>query len=89
MAGGPPRGGDPSAYGTIAIRVQPGDADVMIDGESWRGPEGQDRLIVDVAEGEHTIEIRKAGYRTYVMQVQVRRGDTTPVNVSLRTQEDQ
>jgi hypothetical protein len=88
MAGGPPRGGDPSAYGTIAIRIQPGDAEVLIDGEPWRGPEGQDRLLVDVAEGQHTVEIRKPGYRSYVTDVQVRRGDTTPVNVSLRTQED-
>ena len=89
MAGGPPRGGQPSAYGTLAIRVQPRDADVLIDGEPWHGPDGEDRLVVDVAEGPHTIEIRKAGYRTYVTDVQVRRGDTTPLNVSLRAQEEQ
>ena len=28
------------AYGTLAIRVQPGDAEVSIDGEAWRGPGG-------------------------------------------------
>jgi hypothetical protein len=88
--GAPPdmrRGGDASAYGSLAIRVQPGGADVLIDGETWHGPESQDRLFVDVAEGSHTIEIRKAGYRNYLAQVQVRRGETTQVNVSLRTQE--
>ncbi len=85
---GLPRGADASTYGTLAIRVQPGDADVLIDGETWRGPETQDRLVVEVAEGPHTVEIRKSGYRTYVTQVQVRRGETTPVNVSLRAQED-
>jgi hypothetical protein len=72
------------AYGTLAIKVQPGDAEVSIDGENWRGPSGQDRLTVEVAEGSHTVEIRKSGYRTYVTQVDVRRGQTTPINVSLR-----
>ena len=84
----PPRGGGQaaSAYGTLAIRVQPGDAEIVIDGEVWRGPEAQNRLVVDVAEGRHTVEIRKAGYRTYVTDAQVRRGDSTPLNVSLRSQ---
>ena len=80
-----PRGGQGnSAYGTLAVKVQPGDAEISIDGENWRGPGGQDRLVVEVAEGSHTVEIRKAGYRTYVTQVDVRRGQTTPLNVSLR-----
>jgi PEGA domain len=80
-----PRGGQRNAaYGTLAIKVQPGDAEVSIDGENWRGPGAQDRLTVEVAEGSHTIEIRKSGYRTYVTQVDVRRGQTTPLNVSLR-----
>ena len=83
---GAPRS-DASAYGTLVIRVQPGDADVLIDGEPWRSADAQDRLIVEVAEGSHTVEIKKAGYRTYVTQIHVRRGETTPVNVSLRTQE--
>jgi hypothetical protein len=76
-------------YGTLTIRVQPADADVLIDGEVWQGPSDRDRLVVDVAEGRHTIEIRKPGYRTYVTEVQVRRGDMTPLNVSLRTQDEQ
>jgi hypothetical protein len=80
-----PRGGpSTSAYGTIAIRVQPADAEVSIDGENWRAPGGQERLVVDVAEGSHTVEIRKTGFRTYVTQIDVRRGESTPLNVSLR-----
>jgi len=84
--GSEPRAGQQEAYGTIAIRVQPNDAEVSIDGEAWRAPGGQERLVVDVAEGSHTIEIRKPGYRTYVTQVDVRRGATTPLNVSLRSE---
>ena len=83
-----PRGGQaPSAYGTVAIRVQPPDAEVSIDGDNWRGPDEQDRLVIDLAEGSHTVEIRKPGYRTYVTQVEVRRGETTPLNVSLRNEQ--
>ena len=86
---GPRGGGQPSSsYGTLAIRVQPGDAEVVIDGEIWHGPDSQDRLIVDVAEGRHTVEIRKTGYRTYVTEAQVRRGESTPLNVSLRSQNE-
>ncbi len=84
-----PRGGTQAAgYGTLAIRVQPTDAEVLIDGEKWRGPAAQDRLVIDVAEGPHTVEISKAGYRTYVTEVQIRRGETSPLNVSLRSQEE-
>ena len=72
------------SYGTLAIKVQPGDAEISVDGEAWRGPGGSDRLTVEVAEGSHTVEIRKPGFRTYVTQVDVRRGQTTPLNVSLR-----
>jgi hypothetical protein len=88
QAPGAPRAGETSAYGTLSIRVQPADADVLIDGEKWRGPEVQDRLIVEVTEGRHTVEIQKAGYRTYVTDVQIRRGETSTLNVSLRNQNE-
>jgi hypothetical protein len=93
----PPQGGSPanppsrrgqtsSDYGTLTIRVQPADAEVSIDGENWRGPATQDRLVIEIAEGSHTVEIRKPGFRTYVTQVEIRRGETSPLNVSLREQ---
>ena len=91
--GGEPRGNQPpqpgrgqpsGAYGSVTIRVQPADAEVSIDGDVWRGPSGQDQLVIDLAEGSHTVEIRKPGFRTYVTQVDVRRGETVPLNVSLR-----
>lgn len=72
-----------TAFGTLAIRVQPPDAEVLIDGEPWRSPESGERLMVHVGEGTHHVEIRKAGYRRFITDVQVRRGDTTPLNVSL------
>jgi hypothetical protein len=70
-------------YGTLVIRVQPADAEVLIDDEPWRGSEGQDRLSVAVAAGTHRVEIRKSGYKTFTASVDVRFGETTPLNVSL------
>src|SRR5262249_41162797 len=87
--GAPPRSLPADGYGTLALRLQPADADVLIDGQRWHGPADRDQLLVEVAEGRHSVEIRKAGYRTYVTEVQVRRGDTTPLNVSLRGQNEQ
>jgi len=78
---------DASSYGSISIRVQPDDAEIFVDGEPWRGAPSQDRLVIQVPEGRHTIEIRKAGFRNYITDVEVRRGDTTTLNVSLRSQD--
>ena len=79
-----PRGTN-SSYGTLTIRVQPANATVLIDGERWDGPQGQDRLIVEVADGPHRVEIQRDGFEPYSATVNVRRGETTPINVSLRT----
>jgi hypothetical protein len=71
------------SYGSLAIRVQPGDADILIDGESWEGPDRSDRLVVELPDGEHHIEIRKDGFATYTSSVRVRGGETTTLNISL------
>jgi len=81
----PPRQapGEARGFGTLAIRVQPPDAEVLIDGERWRGPDAQDRLVVEVSAGRHRVEIQKAGYLSYSTEIQVRRGETSTLNVSL------
>lgn len=90
--GGPPsrvRGtvdrGDTS-FGAIAIRVQPGDAEVFIDGERWEGPASDEALVVQIAPGTHRIDVRKDGYRGYTAQVEVSAGQTAPLNISLPRQ---
>src|SRR5262249_15165871 len=77
-----------SSFGTLAVRVQPGDAEILVDGEKWRAPDGQERLVIELPEGRHTVEIQKSGYRGYVTEIDIRRGETTPLNVSLRSQEE-
>ena len=78
----PPAAGD-SRFGQVAIRVQPGDAEVFIDGEAWRNPAGADRLVVNLTAGTHRVEIRKEGFDAFVTAIEIRRGETTALNVSL------
>jgi hypothetical protein len=73
-------------FGSVSLRVQPGDATITIDGERWEGAPDEDRLEVQLGAGTHTVEIRKDGYRTYITDVTVRPGETTPLNVSLTRQ---
>lgn len=80
--GAPPASGR-SGFGAIAVRVQPRDALVFIDGERWDTPPDNDRLVVQVPAGEHRVEIRKDGYGNYSSTVDVRGGDETALNVSL------
>jgi hypothetical protein len=75
--------GQRNEFGTIELRVRPIDATVLVDGEEWTVPEGQDRLFIDVAEGPHRIEVRKEGFVTYVRTIEARRGRVVTVNVSL------
>lgn len=68
--------------GVLAIRVQPADATVLVDGETWQGS-GADRLELQVTAGAHRIEVRKDGYLPFSTTVQATAGQTTAVNVSL------
>jgi hypothetical protein len=78
------RSADASTFGTLSIRVQPDGANVLVDGERWDGPQGQNRLIIEVPEGTHRVEIQREGFEPYSAGITVRRGETTPLNVSLR-----
>jgi hypothetical protein len=86
---GPPpprRNGPPpppqSASGAVSIRVQPDSAEILIDGEHWSG-RADDRLVVELSPGRHVVEVRLSGYRTFATEVQIRDGQTTPLNISL------
>jgi hypothetical protein len=72
-----------SPAGTLVLRVQPSGADVTVDGEHWPGPSGDERLVIQVAEGRHRVEVRKDGYQPFSTEVDVRRSESLPVNVSL------
>jgi PEGA domain len=73
----------PGELGSVAIRVLPPTAEIFIDGERWVSPENSTGLVVQLPPGRHTIEIRARGCRVFSTLVDVRRGETTPLNVSL------
>lgn len=70
-------------FGTVVVRVQPADAEIYIDGERWRAPEGLDEVTVRLAAGPHRVEVRKPGHRTFAADVTIAAGATETVNVSL------
>ena len=69
--------------GQYIVKSQPPGAEILIDGERWQGPEGEDRLVVQVAQGTHRVEVRKEGFAPFTTEITVRGGETTPLNVSL------
>ena len=77
------RRGEATGFGELSLRVQPSDAVVTIDGERWDSPEGGSRLQVQLSEGPHRVEVSKEGHRPYTATVEVRRGETVTLNVSL------
>lgn len=79
---GPAPGSAGIGGGTIAIRVQPGEAVILVDGERWQSS-STDRLEIQVAPGAHRIEVQKDGYQPFTTSVNVRPGETATVNVSL------
>jgi hypothetical protein len=83
----PQPGGAPSEgqRGTLSLSVQPGDAEVLVDGTPWRG-QSQDRLVIDLPEGRHNIQVRKSGFVGYLTDVQIHPGETTTLEVRLKTQ---
>ena len=70
--------------GTLSIRVQPDDAEVVIDGEPW-ARSGGERLVVALAPGVHRLEVRKGGHETYTGLIRIRPGVATSLNVALAT----
>jgi PEGA domain len=72
-----------AAFGSLQIRVQPGDAEIVIDGEGWASPDPRRALIVQLSEGTHRVEVRKRGFTTFTSEVTIQRGETTTLNVSL------
>jgi hypothetical protein len=72
-----------AGFGTLSVRVQPGDALVLIDGEKWEGSDDRGRISIELSEGTHRIEVQKSGFTTYSTEVRVRRGQVTTLNVSL------
>ena len=66
--------------------MQPADAEVLIDGEPWRGSLENGPLVVQLGTGPHQIEIRREGYRSYLTDIGIVFGQTRTLNVALTKQ---
>ena len=80
------QGGTAEGFGSVSLRVQPADAEVLIDGEAWQRSPGTEPLVVQLGAGTHHIEIRKVGYRSYLTDVALGNGQVRTLNVSLTKQ---
>lgn len=69
-------------FGTLDVRVQPVTAELTIDGQRWVSSD-EGHFVVQVPSGMHRIEVTKSGYRGFATEIEVRDGDTMPLNVSL------
>jgi hypothetical protein len=77
-----------SRFGSLAIRVQPADAIVIVDGSEWRGAaDDEGEILIQVPPGRHRIELRKDRYETFTTEVDVQPGVSTPINVLLQSRE--
>jgi hypothetical protein len=73
-----------SGFGTLAVRVQPAGASILVDGERWEGSDTSgERLVIQLSQGQHRVQVQREGYQPYTTQVDVRTGETTTLNVSL------
>jgi hypothetical protein len=80
---GPPQPVTRPQFGILALRVQPSDAAVTIDGDVWEPSDDAGPLVLQLVTGVHTIEIQKEGYPTYITELAVRQGETTTLNVAM------
>ena len=73
----------PGQFGTLSLRVQPADAEILIDGKPWPGDASKMPVSIPLETGRRKIEVRKDGYEPYVQDVLIRRGRTLTLNVAL------
>jgi hypothetical protein len=63
----------------------PSDATILVDGEVWERPTGEDRFSIDLVAGPHRLEVRRQGYVAYQRMIDVVSGRTVTLNVGLTT----
>jgi len=71
--------------GTLSFVLDPADADVFIDGEPFARDAIEARVTIELAEGRHVVEVRKAGFASYRQDVLIREGRTLSLRVTLKT----
>lgn len=68
--------------GTLAVRVQPADAGVAVDGYPIQATEGS-VYEIGLLTGKHLLEISREGYESYSAEVQIEGSQRVSMEVSL------
>jgi len=80
----PPERAEPRGrFGTLALHVQPADAEILIDDQPWSAAAEGSRIAIQLGAGRHRVEVRKAGFAAYREDVLIRPNATLSLNVSL------
>ena len=72
-----------SPYGMLAIRVEPADAQVVVDGAAWAALAGLPEVVIHLPAGWHQLDVRKDGYRPFTTKLELTEGQTTRLSVNL------
>jgi hypothetical protein len=73
-----------SPYGILALRTDPSDAQLVVDGEAWTPVVGQAEFVIHLMAGWHRIEVRREGYEPFSTRVELSEGQTVRLEASLR-----
>ena len=70
--------------GWISIKVEPSDAEVLVDGHAVK-VDGNSGLVAKVGHplGQHTVEARKPGFQPYVGEVEIRQASEVHLDIKL------
>ena len=68
-------------FGTLSLQIQPGDAEILIDGERWTTTRGAGRVNIQLSPGRHQLEIRRDGFERYSEEIGIRENATFTLNV--------
>ena len=79
----PPIAVSRSQFGVLRLRVQPAAGEIRIDGEPWGTLGGIEELSIHLPAGIHRVELHRAGTSVFATDVEIRRGETTPLNIRL------
>jgi hypothetical protein len=71
-------------FGVVDLYVQPATAEVKIDGQRWVSSD-DGHYVVQVPAGKHRVEVGGSAGRQFAADIEVREGESTPLNVSLVT----
>jgi hypothetical protein len=81
---GPPATASSTEFGSLVLRAQPSDVEIVVDGELWSFPQGAESLTLHLPAGRYRVEVEKDGYESFRTQVDLAPGERTDLNVQLK-----